>query len=274
MIFVLFRYPGLKPPMVGGCDLVGKVVEDTSGHHKVGDSIIINGWGVGTDHFGGYATMASLRSCWALKLPPGMTSLQAASIGTAGYTAMLCIQAMENVGLHPSNGPVLVTGATGGVGSISILLLSQLGYDVVAVSGKAKAEESYLKSLGAKDVIERSMFEGDSKPLGKEMYSGCVDSCGGVVLANILPLIKYDGVVSACGLASGMNFNSTVAPFILRGVTLAGVESALVPLERRIKVYNRFGPILTEDKLNLVTGIVFHWEKHFYHHYFTCQDKK
>ena len=161
---------------------------------------------------------------------------------------------MERNGLASSKGPVLVTGATGGVGSFSILLLSSLGYDVVAVSGKAASEEQYLKSLGAKEVIERNLFEGDSRPLGKETYSGCLDSCGGVVLANVLPVIKYDGVVSACGLASGMNFNSTVAPFILRGVTLAGVESALVPLERRKRVYERFGPKLTDEKLAIVSG--------------------
>ena len=143
---------------------------------------------------------------------------------------------------------------TGGVGSISILLLSKLGYDVVAVSGKAATEETYLKSLGAKEVVKRSLFEGQAKPLGKETYSGCVDSCGGVVLANILPLIQYGGVVAACGLASGMGLVSTVAPFILRGVALAGVESALVPLDRRIQVYNRFGPMLTEEDLSLVTS--------------------
>ena len=240
--------------MVGGCDLVGKVLEDKSGVHNQGDKIVINGWGVGTDHYGGYATMASLRSSWALRLPQGMTSKQAASIGTAGYTAMLCIQAMEKCGLTNTCGPVLVTGATGGVGSISILLLSLLGYDVIAVTGKASSEEAYLKSIGAKDVIDRQQFEGESKPLGKETYAGCVDSCGGIVLANILPFIKYDGVVSACGLASGMSFNSTVAPFILRGVTLTGVESALVPLERRKLVYDRFGPLLTEERLNLISG--------------------
>ena len=240
--------------MVGGCDLVGKVVEDSSGRHNIGDRIVINGWGVGTDHYGGYSNFASLKSSWALKLPAGMTSLQAASIGTAGYTAMLCVQAMEISGLKPGQGPVLVTGATGGVGSISVILLTKLGYEVVAVSGKAQSEKEYLKLIGAKDVLERSMFEGEARPLSKETYAGCVDSCGGVVLSNILPLIKYDGVVSACGLASGMGLLTTVAPFILRGVTLSGVESALVPLERRIKAYNRFGPMLTEEDLSQVTS--------------------
>ena len=162
---------------------------------------------------------------------------------------------------------------SGGVGSISILLLSQLGYDVVAVSGKAESESTYLRSLGAREVIERSLFEGEARALGRETYAGCVDSCGGVVLANILPLIKYGGVVAACGLASGikicscqagleykttmtsgMSLVSTVAPFILRGVTLAGVESALLPLERRVEVYQRFGHMLTQEKLSLVSG--------------------
>ena len=240
--------------MVGGCDLVGQVVEDSSGCHKAGDRIVINGWGVGTDHYGGFSRFASLRSSWALRLPPGMTSLQAASIGTAGYTAMLCVQAMERSGLKPRSGSVLVTGATGGVGSISVILLTKLGYEVVAVSGKAKAEDEYLKALGAKEVLDRSLFEGEARPLGKELYAGCVDSCGGVVLANVLPQIKYGGVVSACGLASGMGLVSTVAPFILRGVTLAGVEAALLPLERRIEAYNRFGPMLTQEDLSKVTS--------------------
>ena len=167
---------------------------------------------------------------------------------------MLCVQAMEISGLKPGQGPVLVTGATGGVGSISVILLTKLGYEVVAVSGKAQSEKEYLKLIGAKDVLDRSMFEGEARPLSKETYAGCVDSCGGVVLSNILPLIKYDGVVSACGLASGMGLFTTVAPFILRGVTLSGVESALVPLERRIKAYNRFGPMLTEEDLSQVTS--------------------
>ena len=240
--------------MVGGCDLVGQVVEDSSGCHKTGERVVINGWGVGTDHFGGFSKFASLRSSWALRLPPGMTSLQAASIGTAGYTAMLCVQAMERSGLRPEIGPVLVTGATGGVGSVSVMLLTKLGYQVVAVSGKAKAEENYLKALGAKEVLDRSQFEGEARPLGKELYAGCVDSCGGVVLANVLPQIKYGGVVAACGLASGMGLVSTVAPFILRGVTLAGVESALLPLEIRREAYNRFGPMLTQEDLSQVTS--------------------
>jgi len=253
-LVVTGKYPGLKPPMVGGIDLVGKVLETGSSLHTVGDTVVINGWGIGTDHFGGYAGEARVRSDWAIKLPEGMSGKEAAKIGTAGYTAMLCAQAMEHSGVSPASGPVLVTGATGGVGSVAILLLSQLGYQVVAVSGKAEAEVDYLKSLGAADVLDRAAFEGEPKPLGRENYGGCIDSCGGKVLANILPQMKYGGVVAACGLASGMPLGTTVAPFILRGVTLTGIESALVPLERRMSAYGRFGPLLTSAKLNLVSG--------------------
>jgi len=252
-LVVTGKYPGLKPPMVGGIDLVGKVLETGSSSIGVGDTVVVNGWGIGTDHYGGYAGEARIRSDWAIRLPEGMSGKDAAKIGTAGYTAMLCAQAIEHSGVTPASGPVLVTGATGGVGSVSILLLSQLGYHVVAVSGKADAEADYLKSLGAAEVIARAQFEGEPKPLGRELYAGCIDSCGGKVLANILPLIKHSGVVAACGLAAGMPLNTTVAPFILRGVTLAGVESALIPLERRISAYGRFGPLLTTDKLGLVS---------------------
>jgi len=255
-LVVTGKYPGLKPPMVGGIDLVGKVLDVPAevSEIAVGDSVVINGWGIGTDHFGGYAGEASLQSGWAIKLPQGMTSIDAAKIGTAGYTAMLCTQAMEHSGVRPESGPILVTGATGGVGSVAIVLLAQLGYEVVAVSGKAAQEEEYLKSLGASKVIERALFEGEPRPLGKETYGGCIDSCGGKVLANILPLMKHSGVVAACGLAAGMPFSTTVAPFILRGVTLAGVESALMPLERRLEVYTRFGPLLSGEKLGLISS--------------------
>ena len=244
--------------MVGGIDLVGKVLETGSSSHAVGDTVVVNGWGIGTDHYGGYAGEARVRSEWAIQLPAGMSSKQAAKIGTAGYTAMLCVQAMEHSGVTPASGPVLVTGATGGVGGVATLLLSQLGYQVVALSGKAGAEaetdRDYLKSLGAVEVLDRSQFEGDAKPLGKEIYGGCVDSCGGQVLANILPQMKYSGVVAACGLAAGMAVPTTVAPFILRGVTLAGVDSVFQPLERRLSAYGRFGSLLTPDKLDLVSG--------------------
>jgi len=248
------KYPGLKPPMVGGIDLVGTVLETASDTFTVGDKVLVNGWGIGTDHYGGYAGEARISSGWAIPLPGVLSEEQGAKIGTAGYTAMLCVQALELNGVVPDQSPVLVTGATGGVGSVAIVLLSQLGYKVVAVSGKAEAEGDYLKSLGATEVIDRAQFEGDPKPLGRELYAGAVDSCGGKVLANIIPLVKHSGAVAACGLAAGMGLNTTVAPFILRGVTLAGVESVFLAKERRITAYERFAPLLAGDKLNLVSG--------------------
>jgi len=253
-LVVTGTYPGLKPPMVGGIDLVGKVLETGSSTLAVGDTVVVNGWGIGTDHYGGYAGEARVRSDWAIKLPAGMTSKDAAKIGTAGYTAMLCTQAMEHSGVTPASGPILVTGATGGVGGVATLLLSQLGYQVVALSDKVDADSEYLKSIGASEIIDRSKFEGDPKPLGKETYGGAIDSCGGKVLANVLPLIKHSGVVSACGLAAGMGLDTTVAPLILRGVTLAGVDSVFLPMERRLAAYTKFGPLLTGDKLALVSG--------------------
>lgn len=240
--------------MVGGIDLVGSVLETKSSNLKVGQNVVVNGWGIGTDHYGGYAGEARLRSEWAIPLPSSLTPESAAKIGTAGYTAMLCVQGLENQGLSPGDGPILVTGATGGVGSVSVLLLSQLGYEVIAVSGKAKAEGDYLKSIGASQVLERSEFEVDPKPLGKERFAGCVDSCGGKILANVLTLTKSGGAVSACGLAGGMPLNTTVAPFILRGVTLVGIESVFLKTEKRLAAYERFSPLLTSDKLALVSG--------------------
>jgi len=249
-------YPGLKPPMVGGIDLVGKVVETGSTSLAVGDSVVVNGWGIGTDHYGGYAGEARVRSDWALKLPEGMASKDAAKIGTAGYTAMLCVAAMEHSGVSPASGPVLVTGATGGVGGVATLLLSQLGYHVVALSGPETEGDltDYLKSLGAAEIVDRALFNGDPKPLGKETYGGAIDSCGAAVLANVLPLIKHSGAVAACGLAAGMGLPTTVAPFILRGVTLAGVDSVFLPMHKRVAAYTKFGPLLTADKLALVSG--------------------
>jgi len=253
-LVVTGKYPGLKPPMVGGIDLVGKVVETKSTNFKVGDSVLVNGWGIGTDHFGGYAAEARIKSDWAIPLPGSLSAQCAVKVGTAGYTAMLCVQALENNGVSPSDGPILVTGATGGVGSVAILLLSQLGYSVTAVSGKAASEAEYLKSLGATEVLERSEFEVDAKPLGRERFAGCVDSCGGKILANVLSMTKGRGAVAACGLAGGMGLNMTVAPFILRGVTLAGIESVFLPTGPRQAAYNKFSPLLTPDKLDLVSG--------------------
>jgi len=248
------KYPGLKPPMVGGIDLVGKVLETKSTSIKVGDSVVVNGWGIGTDHYGGYAGEARLRSDWAIPLPSSLSAQCAVKIGTAGYTAMLCVQALEENGVKPADGKILVTGATGGVGSVAILLLSQLGYQVTAVSGKASSEGDYLRSLGAAEVVERATFEVDPKPLGRESYAGCVDSCGGKILANLLSLTKGRGTVAACGLAGGMSLNTTVAPFILRGIKLVGIESVFLPTEHRMAAYDRYSPLLTPDRLGEVCG--------------------
>merc|ERR1719347_823360 len=251
------KYPGLKPPMVGGIDLVGTVLEAGPGSvHKAGDQVLCNGWGVGTDHWGGYAGEARLQSAWALPLPSGLTSRQAAQVGTAGYTAMLCVQALEKAGVVPDSGKVLVSGTPGGVGSVATLLLSQLGYHVVAVTGpdNSQADSDFLKSLGAAELLDRSSLQGEPRPLGKELYSGAVDSAGGKVLANVLPLIKHSGAVACCGLAAGMDLSTTVAPFILRGVTLAGVDSVFMPRDIRLQAYNKFAPILAGGKLELLAG--------------------
>jgi len=253
-LVVAGKYPGLKPPMVGGIDLVGKVLETKSSNLKEGDTVLVNSWGIGTDHFGGYAGEARLKSDWALPLPAGMTGVGAAKIGTAGYTAMLCVQALIERGVKAEDGNVIVSGATGGVGSLSIILLSQLGYKVSALSGKAATEGDYLKSLGATEVLERSEFEVDPKPLAKERFAGAVDSCGGKILANILSMTKGRGTVAACGLAGGMGLNTTVAPFILRGINLAGIDCVYLPTEKRIEAYTKYSSYLSADKLELVSG--------------------
>jgi len=256
-LVVTGKYPGMKPPMVGGIDLVGTVLEAGPGSvHRAGDTVLCNGWGTGTDHFGGYAGEARLQSHWAIPLPSELSPRQAAQIGTAGYTAMLCVQALERAGVTPDSGKVLVSGTPGGVGSVATALLAQLGYHVVAVTGphNSQADSDFLKSLGAAELLDRESLQGDPKPLARESYAGAVDSAGGKVLANVLPLISHSGAVACCGLAAGMALSTTVAPFILRGVTLAGVDSVFMPLERRLAAYNKFAPILAGGKLELVAG--------------------
>lgn len=248
------KYPGCKPPMIGGIDVVGVVKECGSDKFKEGDEIVVNGWGVGTDHFGGFAGEARLKSDWALKLPEGISGINAAKIGTAGYTAMLCVHGLVSHGVKPEHGPVLVTGAPGGVGSVAILILKELGYDVHALTGKDEPHTEYITGLGASTMIERAEFEGDARPLGKERFSGCVDSCGDKILANALSMIKYRGTVSACGLAQGMSLPTTVAPFILRGVTLAGIDSVFLPVEHRLEAYQKYAPLLSDASLSKVCG--------------------
>jgi acrylyl-CoA reductase (NADPH) len=239
-------------PMVPGIDLVGAVEESSHADYRAGDMVVLDGWGVGETHWGGLAEMARLNGDWLVPLPATITACQAMAIGTAGFTAMLCVLALERNGVTPDRGEVLVTGANGGVGGIAIALLSKLGYRVVAVTGRP-AEADYLKYLGAAEVLSRDGFSSPGKPLGKERWAGAVDVVGSHVLANVCAATKYGGTVAACGLAGGMEFPATVAPFILRGVTLAGIDSVMCPRGRRLEVWRRLGHDLDSDKLNMMT---------------------
>ncbi|HXB60353.1 MAG TPA: MDR family oxidoreductase [Candidatus Acidoferrales bacterium] len=239
-------------PMVPGIDLVGAVEESSHAEYRIGDVVVLNGWGVGETHWGGLAEMARLNGDWLVPLAATITAFQAMAIGTAGFTAMLCVLALERNGVTPDRGEVLVTGANGGVGGVAIALLSKLGYRVVAVTGRP-AESDYLKYLGAAEVLDRGSFSSPGKPLGKERWAGAVDVVGSHVLANVCAATKYGGTVAACGLAGGMEFPATVAPFILRGVTLAGIDSVRCPRDRRLEVWRRLGRDLDLDKLNTMT---------------------
>jgi acrylyl-CoA reductase (NADPH) len=215
-------------PMVPGIDLAGTVAHSTHPDYAAGDAVILNGWGVGETHWGGLAQKARVNGNWLVPLPAPFTPQQAMAIGTAGYTAMLCVLALERNGVTPAHGEILVTGAAGGVGSVATAVLTRLGYRVVAVSGRP-AETGYLKQLGAVEVLDRATFATPGKPLGKERWAGAVDVVGSHTLANVCATTKYRGVVTACGLAGGMDFPATVAPFILRGVTLVGIDSVMCP---------------------------------------------
>ena len=225
-------------PMVAGIDGAGTVLESSHPAWKPGDAWVLNGWGVGETHWGCLAQKARLKGDWLVKLPPAFTPRQAMAIGTAGYTAMLCVLALEDHGLTPAAGEVLVTGATGGVGSVAVALLGKLGYKVVAATGKA-AEADYLKALGASAVIDRAELAAPGKPLQKERWAAVVDAVGSYTLVNALAQTRYGGVVAACGLAQGFDLPGTVMPFILRGVTLAGVDSVMAPLPKRQRAWDR-----------------------------------
>lgn len=244
-----------KFPMVPGIDLVGKVQASTHPELAVGDRVVLNGWGVGETHWGGLSQRACLTGDWLVPLPPELTARQAAAIGTAGYTAMLCVMALQDHGVEPGSGEVLVTGAAGGVGSVAVAILSGLGYDVVAMTGRP-SEEDYLKSLGAKEIMDRSAYAQAGKPLAKERWAGVIDVVGGHTLANACAATRYGGTVAACGLAGGMDFPSTVAPFILRGVTLAGVDSVMCPRARRLQAWGRLGKELDLTKLESMVSEV------------------
>lgn len=239
-------------PMVAGIDGAGTVIESTHPHWKSGDAFVHNGWGVGEVHWGCLAEKARLKGDWLVRLPTAFTPRQAMAIGTAGYTAMLCVLALEDHGVKPGAGEVLVTGATGGVGSVAIALLGKLGHTVVAASGKA-GEAAYLKSLGASDIIDRTQLSNPGKPFQKERWAGVVDAVGSHTLANALAQTRYGGVVAACGLAQGMDLPTTVMPFILRGVTLAGIDSVMAPLPKRQRAWDRLArdldPALLESMI-------------------------
>ena len=239
-------------PMVPGIDFAGEVLESTSPEFKVGDAVLLNGWGVGEGHWGGLAQQARVKADWLIPLPKGFTAKQALAIGTAGYTAMLCVMALQKHGVKPADGEVLVTGAAGGVGSFAIALLSKLGFTVVASSGRPQ-EAEYLRSLGATEVIDRSSLSEPGKPLARERWAAVVDSVGSHTLVNACAATKSEGAVAACGLAQGMDFPGTVAPFILRGVTLYGINSVTVPKAKRIAAYEQLSALVDLTTLEAIS---------------------
>ncbi|SBS30893.1 Acrylyl-CoA reductase AcuI [Marinomonas aquimarina] len=242
-------------PMVPGIDLVGEVLSSSSERFQTGDQVLLNGFGVGESHWGGLAERASLNSDWLIALPSAFTPEQAMAIGTAGYTAMLSVMALEKHGLSPDQGPVLVTGANGGVGSYAIRLLSKLGFDVVASTGRPE-EADYLKKLGATEIIDRAELSGTGKPLQKERWAGVVDCVGSQTLANACASTRYGGAVTACGLAQGMDFPATVMPFILRGVTLYGIDSVKRPIADREQAWQRLAEVLSAEDLDHISAVV------------------
>ena len=235
-------------PMVPGIDFAGVVQTSTDVRYREGDAVLLNGWGVGESHWGGLAQRARVKADWLVAIPGGFTAAQAMSLGTAGYTAMLCVMALQREGIDPAAGPVLVTGANGGVGTIAIALLAQLGFEVHASTGRPQ-EADYLRALGAKEVIDRATLSAPGKPLQRERWAAAVDTVGSHTLANVCASIRYGGVVAACGLAQGMDFPSSVAPFILRGVTLAGIDSVMAPVARRTQAWERLAREITPELL-------------------------
>jgi acrylyl-CoA reductase (NADPH) len=241
-----------KFPMVPGIDFAGIVEQSDNPSYVPGDLVLLNGWGVGETHWGGLAARARVNGNWLIPIPAGITAEQAMAIGTAGYTAMLCIIALERNRVIPRSGPILVTGANGGVGSFAIALLNRLGYQVVASTGRPQ-ESAYLKSLGASEIIDRAELSSPGKPLAKERWAGVVDSVGSHTLVNACASTQYGGVVAACGLAQGMDFPATVAPFILRGVTLVGIDSVMRPRVQRIKAWSRLAQLVDPQQLRKIT---------------------
>tara|TARA_Y100000310_G_scaffold37212_1_gene34972 strand:+ start:2250 stop:3227 length:978 start_codon:yes stop_codon:yes gene_type:complete len=242
-------------PMVPGIDLVGEVLSSDSDRFQAGDQVLLNGFGVGETHWGGLAERASLKSDWLIALPTAFTPEQAMAIGTAGYTAMLSVLALEKHGLTPAHGPILVTGANGGVGSYAVRILSKLGFDVVASTGRPE-ESNYLKRLGASDIIDRSELSESGRPLQKERWAGVVDCVGSHTLVNACASTRYGGAVTSCGLAQGMEFPATVMPFILRGITLYGIDSVMRPLADRETAWQRLAELLSAEDLDQIGATI------------------
>jgi acrylyl-CoA reductase (NADPH) len=239
-------------PMIAGIDFAGTVEQSAHPLWKTGDKVICNGWGMGETHLGAYAEKARVKGDWLVRLPDTMSARDAMAIGTAGYTAMLAVLALEKQGLTAKHGPVVVTGAAGGVGSVAIAVLSKLGYSVIASTGRM-SEAPYLRGLGAAEVIDRNELSGPAKPLSKERWAGGIDSVGSATLANLLSMTKYGGAVAACGLAGGMDLPSSVAPFILRGVCLLGIDSVMCPIDARKTAWRRLASDLDRAKLSEIT---------------------
>jgi acrylyl-CoA reductase (NADPH) len=240
-------------PMIPGIDFAGTVESSSHPQWKPGDRVILNGWGVGETHLGGYAEKARVKGDWLVPLPARNSARGAMAIGTAGYTAMLAVMALERHGVTPRQGAVIVTGAAGGVGSIAVSLLAKLGFAVIASTGRP-AEADYLKSLGAQEIIERKELAGASRPLGPERWAGGIDTVGSTTLASVLSMTRYGGAIAACGLAGGMDLPTTVAPFILRGVSLIGIDSVMCPLERRREAWKRLASDIDAGKLAAMTS--------------------
>jgi acrylyl-CoA reductase (NADPH) len=239
-------------PMIAGVDFAGTVEQSSHPDWKAGDKVVCTGWGMGETHLGAYAEKARVKGDWLVRLPDGLSPREAMAVGTAGFTAMLSVIALEKQGLTPKSGPVVVTGAAGGVGSVAIAVLSRLGYHVIASTGRA-SEADYLKSLGAAEIIDRNDLSGPAKPLAKERWAGGVDSVGSTTLANLLSMTKYGGAIAACGLAAGMDLPSSVAPFILRGVCLLGIDSVMCPIAARRAAWQRLATDLDRGKLSEIT---------------------
>lgn len=239
-------------PMVPGIDFAGTVIESDNAEFSKGDEVILNGFGVGETHWGAYAQKARVKGEWLIKRPKGLSAKQAMSIGTAGYTAMLCVMALENHSIAPDRGPVIVTGANGGVGSVAVSILSKLGYSVIASTGRME-ESEFLKGLGASEIIDRSELSEPGRPLGKERWAGGVDAVGSHTLANVLAQTQYGGSVAACGLAQGFDLPTTVMPFILRGVNLLGIDSVQAPIALRKRAWDRLASDLDLNKLDSLT---------------------